>query len=135
MQKNKTYQTKTCRVITVQQSHSHLVIPIPDHNHQVSTNFGDSFQINKIHVNIHEIDILDQIVEVIKIRTIFQNITLIELFIRNIIEIDHIQIRETNYIQKIDQETLQKTVIEVIELTAKKNFQKRNTELLKQQTR
>ena len=41
------------------------------HNHQISTNFGDSFQIDKTHVNIHEIDILDQTVEIIKILTIF----------------------------------------------------------------
>ena len=131
MQKNKTYQTKTCRAITVQESHSHLIIPLPDHNHQFSTNFGDSFQIDKIHVNIHEIDILDQIVEIFKIGTIFQDITLIELFIRNIIEIDHIQITETDNIQTIDQETLQKTVIEVIQLIAKEIIQIRDTELLK----
>ena len=73
----------------------------------------DYRQIDEIHNIIHKTGIVDQVVKTISTETISPDQTLMHVIIQIIIEIFHTETLDIDTTLRIDQETLQTTVIEI----------------------
>ena len=83
----------------------------------------DYRQIDEIHNIIHKTGIVDQVVKTINTETISPDQTLMHVITQIIIEIFHTETLDIDTTQRIDQETLQTTVIEIRKKIKKKFFQ------------